>query len=88
MSQVRITIDSETILDAQLSMTTGDLPDLNTLRDKLTPAKGGFSTWSATVIGILGAELLAGKAAGTIPNLSITVTTRDDGYEISVTTHD
>lgn len=84
MSQVRIIVDGATLMDAEVSMTTGALPELADLRDKLTPANGAFRTWSATVIGTLGAELLAGKAAGRIPGITITVTTDPDGYTIGV----
>ncbi len=84
MSRIQIIHNSTTSMDAQLAIHTGDLPDLNTLRDKLSP-QGQFQPWTATVIGALGSELLAAKAAGHIPNITFTVTTHSGDWTIDCT---
>ena len=84
MSRIAIIIDGNTVMDSQVTLRQGELPNLDDIRKTLTPANGTFQPWSATIIGTLGAELLIAKAGGTIPNITITVTTRDTGWTLDV----
>ena len=84
MATVRITVDGNTVMDAQVTLTTGDLPPLDQIRQSLTPANGSFQPWSATVVGALGAELLLAKAKGTMPDIGIDVETSETGWAVTV----
>ena len=85
MANVRIIIDSTTVMDSQVTLRQGDLPSMDTLRSQLENAAGGtFKPWLMPTIGTLGAVLLDANLKGAVQDTTITVTTRDTGWTLDV----
>lgn len=81
---IRIDIDGNTVMNAEVSIRDGALPSLDEIRNSLTPATGTFQPWSAVALGALGTELHAATARGQIPNITLTVTTSEHGWTLGV----
>jgi hypothetical protein len=81
---IRIDIDGNTVMNAEVSIRTGELPSLDEIRKSLTPATGTFQPWSAVALGALGTELHAATARGQIPNITLTVTTSEHGWAMDL----
>lgn len=81
---IRIDIDGNTVMNAEVSIRDGELPSLDEIRKSLTPATGTFQPWSAVALGALGTELHAGSAAGHVPDITLTVTTHKDGWAMDL----
>lgn len=86
MSRIRVTVNGDTLMDADVSPRHGDLPDINTLRASLeTTAKkagGDFQLWSAAILPIIGLTIAPMSLGRTVPDTTITVETKDDGWTI------
>jgi hypothetical protein len=85
MANVKIIVDGTTAMDAQVSLRQGELPTLPELRTSLEKAAGGkFQPWQMPTLGALSAVLLESNLKGSIPDTTITVTTRKGGWTLDV----
>lgn len=89
MSRIRVTVNDQTLMDADVSPRHGDLPDINTLRNSLEQsakqAGGDFQLWSAAILPIIGLTIAPMSLGRTVPDTTITVETRNDGWRIDYT---
>lgn len=91
MANVRIIIDGDTVMDANMTLQSGDLPSMTELRQLLEGGQRGqamgldqFRTWSMPTIGALTATLIEANTRGNLPDTTITVTTRGKGWTLHV----
>lgn len=86
MARVQIVIDGTTAMDSEVTLRQGNLPSMDALRSSLQQAASGqFQPWQLPTVGALSAVLLDANAKGHIPNTTITVTTRPNGWCLDVT---
>lgn len=85
MARIAIIVNGTTAMDSQVSLRTGDLPPMDTIKQSLQGAAGGeFQPWQLPTVGALSAILLDANLKGAIPDTTITVTTHDSGWCLDV----
>lgn len=85
MSRIRIEVDGQTAMDSNVTLRQGELPNMDTLKASLQSASGGqFQPWQLPTIGALSAVLLEANLKQHIPDTTIAVTTRGNGWCLDV----
>lgn len=88
MARIAIIVNGTTAMDSEVSLRTGSLPPMDTIKTSLQNAVGGeFQPWQLPTVGALSAILLDANLKGAIPDATITVTTRDRGWTLDVEQH-
>lgn len=86
MSRVKITVDADTLMDADPGTWSVTPPDMDGLKASLAQRGGENQPWMMSIlytIATVAPKVLMGQDAG---DTTISVTTRSDGYDMSVTT--
>ena len=86
MSNFRITVDNTTLMDADPGQWSSTPPDMDTLKTDLAKHGGNNQPWMMSIlytIATVAPKVLMGQNPG---DTTIAVTTRADGYDMSVTT--
>lgn len=83
MSHLRITIDGQTLMDANPGQWTHTPPDLSKLNFNAGSVDQPYMLTIQGIVAKRAIEAIAGHARG---NTDITVTTRADGWDMSTTT--
>lgn len=85
MARIAIIVNGNTAMDSQVTLRSGDLPPMDTIKASLQNAAGGqFQPWQLPTVGALSAVLLDANLKGHIPDTTITVTTHDSGWTLDV----
>lgn len=85
MAKIRIIINGTTAMDSNVTLRQGDLPNMEGIRASLQNAAGGqFQPWQLPTVGALSATLLEGTTKGALVDTTITVTTRQGGWNLDV----
>lgn len=83
MSRIRIVVDGNTVMDTEVTLRQGDLPNMDEIKASLTAAAAGtFQPWQLPTVGALSATLLEANMRGATRDTTITVTTRDGGWTL------
>ncbi|MCV7208409.1 hypothetical protein [Mycolicibacterium canariasense] len=85
MSHIKIEVDGNIVMDAEVSPRRGELPSLDDIQGSLKKAAGGtFQPWAVCAIQALALAMqpmLVGKPTG---DTTIAVTTRAGGWALDV----
>lgn len=86
MARIRIVIDGTTVMNTDVTLRQGGLPSMDDLKQELQKAAGGeVRAWQPIIPGTLGTILLEANLNGAIPDTTIAVTTRPNGWTLDVT---
>ena len=86
MSRITIIVDDATLMDADPGSWSTTPPDMDSLKSDLSQRGGDNQPWMMSIlytIATVAPKVLMGQDAG---DTTIAVTTRADGYDMSVTT--
>lgn len=86
MSSIIITVDADTLMDADPGTWSSTPPDMDSLKAALAQRGGDNQPWMMSIlytIATVAPKVLMGQDAG---DTTIAVATRADGYDMSVTT--
>ena len=85
MSRILITVDTKTVMDATVNIRRGDLPDIKDIQGSLQQAAGGtFQPWAPITMQALATVLQPMMVGKSIPDTTIAVTTRSNGWTLVV----
>ncbi|MDV7194622.1 hypothetical protein [Mycolicibacterium fortuitum] len=80
MARIAIIVNGTTVMDANVSLRSGDLPNIEELLQPLQNSSDGeFKPWLSVTGGVLGMVILESNLKGSVRDTTITVTSRPDG---------